>query len=147
MNQVDTILSECITLLTELGVPISGSISPDIQLNDAQSGLGMCWIQGSREGMNGYDYYIEIPRKALLFAEESVRNILIHELLHTVPGGCCRSGEWYRWAAFVNDKTSYDLQPDGDDATEGERHNVLMNSSPYCSDRSSHSCCLCIYSQ
>ena len=49
--------------------------------------------------------------------ERSLRNTLIHELIHTVPGGLCHTGEWKKWAKFVSEKTGYNIQHYGGDET------------------------------
>jgi hypothetical protein len=69
---------------------------------------------------NSYDYYIEISGHILQNTERSLRNTLIHELIHTVPEGLCHTGEWKRWAKFVSDKTGYEIQRigSGDDSPE-----------------------------
>lgn len=60
----------------------------------------------------------------LLNTERSLRNTLIHELLHTVPGGLCHTGEWKKWARYVSAKTGYNIHRfDGDD-TEQDKKNI-----------------------
>lgn len=62
-----------------------------------------------------YEYYIEISGYTLRNSEKSLRNTLIHELIHTVPGGLCHTGEWKKWAMFVSERTEYDIKRlDGD---------------------------------
>ena len=51
----------------------------------------------------------------------SLRNTLIHELIHTVPGGLCHTGEWKKWAKLVSEKTGYNIQHyGGDETAKGE---------------------------
>ena len=57
----------------------------------------------------------QISGHTLKNTEKSLRNTLIHELIHTVPGGLCHTGEWRKWARFVTERTEYNIQRlDGD---------------------------------
>ena len=118
--RINQMLAECIALLTDLGVPISQSICPEVRLTGTHCYFGRCCHKGSLKRYNSYDYYIEISGHTLLNTERSLRNTLIHELLHTVPDGLCHTGEWKKWAKYVSNKTGYKIQRigGGDDSPE-----------------------------
>ena len=113
--RINRMLAECIDLMNGLGVPISKDICPEVVLTGSRSHYGRCCAKGSRKKYDQYDYYIEISGHTLGNSEKSLRNTLIHELIHTVPGGLCHTGEWKKWASFVSEKTEYTIQHyDGD---------------------------------
>ena len=116
-ERINRMLAESIELLKGLGVPISNSIAPEVKLTSAHSYYGMCCPKGSRKYCTDYEYYIEISGFTLENTEKSLRNTLIHELIHTVPGGLCHTGEWKKWAKFVSEKTGYNIQHYGGDET------------------------------
>lgn len=124
-ERINQMLSESITLLQELGVPISGSICPIVALNASHSCFGKCCPKGSKKKYAEYEYYIEISGFTLKNTEKSLRNTLIHELIHTVPGGLCHTGEWKKWAKYVSEKTDYHISRCGtEDETEKDLNNL-----------------------
>ena len=113
--RINRMLAECAALMRELGVPISGSICPEVVLTGSRFYYGRCSPKGSLKRYNQYDYYIEISGHTLGNSEKSLRNTLIHELIHTVPGGLCHTGEWKKWANYVSEKTDFNIiRLDGD---------------------------------
>lgn len=108
--RINQMLAECITLMKDLGVPVSDSICPEVKLMGSRCRLASCYPKGSVKRYNEYDYYIEISGHILNNSEKSLRNTLIHELLHTVPNGMCHTGEWKKWAKYVSDKTEYKIK-------------------------------------
>lgn len=104
--RINQMLAECTALLKELNVPISSSVCPTVKLIGTRRTLGRCRLQKNSE----YDYYIEISRNTLNNPEKSIRNTLIHELLHTVPDGMRHTGAWKKWAKYVSSKTGYTIQ-------------------------------------
>lgn len=114
-ERINQMSAECIRLMRELGVPISDSICPEVKLNGSHRNYGLCCTKGSKKKYSRYEYYIEISGYTLRNSEKSLRNTLIHELIHTVPGGLCHTGEWKKWAKFVSERTEYDIKRlDGD---------------------------------
>jgi hypothetical protein len=75
-----------------------------------------------------YDFYIEISGHTLGNTEKSLRNTLIHELIHTVPGGLSHTGEWRKWAKYVSAKTEYNIKSrDGDETDEDYQRLIEQN--------------------
>ena len=116
--RINRMLAECIELMKELGVPISDSICPEVILVGTHSYYGRCNPKGSLKRFTEFDYYIEISGHTLQNTEKSLRNTLIHELIHTVPDGLCHTGEWKKWAKYVSEKTGYNIQRLSCDETE-----------------------------
>ena len=117
-ERINRMFAECIALMKELNVPISDSICPTVELTGACYYLGKCCCprKGGRK-TSKYDFYIKISGWTLNNSEKNLRNTLIHELLHTVPGGLCHTGQWKKWAKYVNDRTDYHIQRCGVDDT------------------------------
>lgn len=116
--RINRMLAEGIELMKELGVPISDSICPEVILVGTHSYYGRCNPKGSLKRFTEFDYYIEISGHTLQNTEKSLRNTLIHELIHTVPDGLCHTGEWKKWAKYVSEKTGYNIQRLSCDETE-----------------------------
>ena len=123
-ERMNRMLAESITTLEDLGVPISDSICPEVILTGFHSFVGRCCPKGSSKKYTDYDFYIEISGFSLNNTEKSQRNILLHELIHTVPGGLTHTGEWKKWAEYVSEKLGYNIQRYGNDETEQDRKNL-----------------------
>ena len=108
--EANRMLGESIATLTGLGVPISGSISPVVVLSRSHNTLGECCQRGCRANQTDYDFVIVVSRFTLEGSEHLIRNVLFHELIHTVPGGLCHTGQWKKWAKYVSEKTGYRIQ-------------------------------------
>lgn len=120
-ERINKMLAECIELMRELDVPISENICPEVTLTGSRRNYGRCCGKGTLKKYTEYDFYIEISGHTLENTEKSLRNTLIHELLHTVPGGLCHTGEWKKWAKYVSAKTGYNIQRlDGDETQEDQ---------------------------
>ena len=116
--RINRMLAEGIERMKELGVPISDSICPEVILVGTHSYYGRCNPKGSLKRFTEFDYYIEISGHTLQNTEKSLRNTLIHELIHTVPDGLCHTGEWKKWAKYVSEKTGYNIKRCEGDETE-----------------------------
>lgn len=117
--RINRMLAEGIELMKELGVPISDSICPVVRLNGSRCRYGSCYDRGARKAYTEYDFYIEISGHILQNTEKSIRNTLLHELLHTMPEGYDHRGEWKKWAKYVSEKTGYNIKRlDGDETEE-----------------------------
>lgn len=124
-ERINRMLAESIELLKSLDVPVSDSICPEVRLTGSHACYGRCSPRGSLKRYTEYDYYIEISGHTLENTEKSLRNTLIHELIHTVPGGLCHTGEWRKWAKYVSERTGYNIKRlDGDETEEDYRRLV-----------------------
>ena len=123
-ERIDKMLAECIALLEKLSVPISKSICPNVVLTGSRCYYGRCCPKGSLKKYTEFDFYIEVSGYTLNNSEKSLRNTLIHELIHTVPGGMYHTGEWKEWANYVSQKTGYKIQRLGGDKDERDENRV-----------------------
>lgn len=76
------------------------SICPTVGLTGSHSYFGRCCPRRGTRKYAEYDFYIEMAGWTLNNSEKNLRNTLIHELIHTVPGGLCHTGQWKKWAAL-----------------------------------------------
>ena len=119
--RINQMLAESIVLLKGLGCPISDSICPEVVLTGTHCYYGRCCRKGSLKKYTEYDYYIEISGHTLQNTEKSLRNTLIHELIHTVPGGLSHRGAWKKWADYVSEKTGYIIKRcEGDETAQDQ---------------------------
>lgn len=120
-ERINGMLAECRTLLEGMGVPVSKSICPKVTITSSRSCWGRCCRKGSLKKYTDYDFYIEISGRALQCSEKTLRNTLIHELLHTVPDGMRHTGEWKKWARYVSARTEYTIQRVGGDKSDEDK--------------------------
>lgn len=92
------VVEECIEKLNILGVPISNSIY--FAFNGGFSYYGRTHVGAKIKQKYGCQYYITINK--YIIDEKDVENTVVHELLHTVKGGMCHSGEWKKYKLLVN---------------------------------------------
>ncbi len=117
-ERINRMLAECIELMKELEVPISDSICPIVRLNGSRCRFASCYDRGARKAYTEYDFYIEMSGHILQNTEKSLRSVLLHELLHTMPEGYDHRGEWKKWAKYVSEKTGYTIKCCEGDETE-----------------------------
>lgn len=129
-ERLNQMLAESIVLLKDLGCPISDSICPEVLLTGTHCFYGRCCPKGSLKKYTEYDYYIEISGYTLKNTEKSLRNTLIHELIHTVPGGLSHRGTWKRWADYVSEKTGYVIKCCEGDETAHDRARLERYEAP-----------------
>lgn len=93
---------QCKDELLSIGCPIfnDGNASGEFKVVSNISSWGRC--QGERHTSEKIfrHYKISIAEKCVKFGKAFVRNTIIHELIHTVPGGLGYNhrGEWKKWA-------------------------------------------------
>lgn len=117
-ERINRMLAECIKVMKELDVPISDSICPEVRLIGSRSRFASCCPRGYSKKYTEYDFYIEMSGHILQNTEKSLRSVLIHELLHTMPEGYDHRGEWKKWAKYVSEKTGYNIKRCEGDETE-----------------------------
>lgn len=119
--RLNRMLAESIVLLKGLGCPVSDSICPGVVLTGSHSTYGRCCPKGCKKAYTEYEYYIEVSGHTLQNTEKSLRSILIHELIHTVPDGLTHKGAWKKWAVYVSEKTGYNIKRCEGDETALDR--------------------------
>ncbi len=89
-QEIDAMMQELILSLRELSVPIPSNICPRVLYNArAKRRLGCCYDRGG-------SYEIELS-SSILEEPQKVKEVLIHELLHTCRG-CHNHGK--RWKQY-----------------------------------------------
>ena len=107
-SKLNTLIEECLHLLIELQVPISTSIF--FKECKGFSRFGYCkknkkTVSGREKG---YQFTIAINR--YFVNDDDCKTTIIHELLHTIGDKLGHTGEWKKWAKFVNTRTPYNIE-------------------------------------
>lgn len=55
-------------------------------------------------------YIIEISKALIEAPEESIKEVLAHEILHTTPGGDNHTGLWKKYASMMNQSYGYHIK-------------------------------------
>ena len=78
----NALMKEIYEEVRALGIPVSGNIEPEVQINTrAKKRYGRCMrLHGEK-----YEYRIEVSAYLEDKDENCVRSVLAHELLHTCP--------------------------------------------------------------
>lgn len=107
MNDFDTLLAQVARETRALAIPISPRVNPHVQVNRrAPSRFGCCYRR--KDG-----FLIELAESLLLAPEQSCRQTLAHELLHTCPG-CRNHGPlWRSYAQQMNQAYGYEITRTG----------------------------------
>lgn len=124
-DELDAMLAECAAELKSIGVPISESVCPSVVLTRSHANFGDCCAWGGKENKTEYDYVIRLSRYTLSNTDRSLRNTIVHELLHTVPGAQNHRQVWKKWAAFASERLGYHISRQGlDDDTAADLENL-----------------------
>lgn len=124
-EELNRMLSEEINELKSINVPISDSISPEVVVIASHKCYGECHYKGSWANDTGYDYVIALSAYTLISSEKSLRNTIIHELIHTVPEGYTHKGQWKKWADYASEKLGYNIQHYDGDKTKDDKQNLI----------------------
>ncbi|MCI6020524.1 MAG: hypothetical protein MRZ64_02380 [[Bacteroides] pectinophilus] len=91
------------------GIPIQ-EIEPDVVINTrAQSFWGRCTAVVDRSAVSTI-YRIEVTTRLIGTDESSIKNTLMHEVIHTCKGCMNHSDLWKKYAAIVNEKYGYNVK-------------------------------------
>lgn len=91
-RDLDVLLAEVAAQLRAVKIPLADGIAPHVEINDrAVARFGCCKYRDGR-------YTIEVARRVALGPEQSLRETLAHELLHTCHG-CRNHGK--RWKMYA----------------------------------------------
>lgn len=103
MHDCDRMMAETAEQARKLGIPISEHIEPHVRINRrALNRLGCCRRKG-----NGY--VIELAARVAEGTEESCRETLAHELLHTCVGCQNHGALWKEYARRMNGAYGYQI--------------------------------------
>lgn len=107
MNNADKLLQVVIAEANAIKIPISLSICPSVVINRrATARFGSCTKKGDL-------YIIEISDRLLEAPEESCRQTLAHEILHTCFGCKNHGPRWKTYAAAMNTGYGYTISRTG----------------------------------
>lgn len=96
MNDCDGLLKKVIEQARALRIPVSGNIDPHVRVNSrAVARFGCCRYEGGRQA-------IEIALRIAEGPEESCRETLAHEVLHTCWGCRDHGKRWRGYAQRMN---------------------------------------------
>lgn len=103
MNDCDALLRAVMAQAAALGIPISAEIEPHVALNRrAATRFGCCKLRGGR-------HWIEVAQRVAEGPEESCRETLAHEVLHTCPGCRDHGRRWKEYAERMNAAYGYHI--------------------------------------
>ncbi|MGN8875243.1 SprT-like domain-containing protein [Pseudoflavonifractor sp. HCP28S3_F10] len=92
MNDFDALLRAVLAQARSSGIPVSSAIDPHVVVNTrALTRFGCCVRRGG-------SFQIQLTHRLLDAPEQSCRETLAHEVLHTCPG-CQNHGQ--RWRAYA----------------------------------------------
>ena len=104
MNDCDALLREVMGQAQALGIPISREIEPHVVINArAVTRFGCCKLQRGK-------YIIEVALRVAQGPEESCRETLAHEVLHTCYGCRNHGKRWQGYAGRMNDAYGYRIK-------------------------------------
>lgn len=102
-DELDSLMAGLCRELLALGIPVSGRLLPQVQVNTrAKRRLGCCFYQGGR-------YWIEVSDR-VLGDGALLRQTLVHELLHTCPGCRDHGKRWKAYAGLVSEKLGFKIE-------------------------------------
>ncbi|PWM22537.1 MAG: sprT domain-containing protein [Oscillospiraceae bacterium] len=100
-NDPDRLLAQVIAEAKSLGIPVSAAIAPQVRINArARTRFGRCVCRSGR-------FFIELSARLLDAPEQSCRQTLAHEVLHTCPGCQNHQARWKSYAARMNTAFGY----------------------------------------
>jgi predicted SprT family Zn-dependent metalloprotease len=90
-------------VLNDLNVPYSKHINFDYF--KSKRSWGVC------ETLPHNKFQIKVSERLIQsHKDKEVMDTIIHELLHTIPGGQCHTGNWKKYAEYVNSKTEFNIK-------------------------------------
>lgn len=102
-------LKDVIQEAVAAGIQIQ-TIEPEVVINTrAKSFWGRCTAVISRSAASTV-YRIEVTTRLIGTDESSIKNTLMHEVIHTCKGCMNHSALWKRYASIVNEKYGYNVK-------------------------------------
>lgn len=132
-KELNELLEEVISQAEALGIPVSSQINSGVVVNKrAKSRFGCCKTIRNPSLKPEYEgqvknknvnlgksqiesriyprYIIEISKTISEGPRESIKAVLAHEILHTIPGGDNHTGVWKKYASSMNQNYGYHIQ-------------------------------------
>lgn len=119
MQDLNALARECMDELDAIHIPYSKNVFFIVNTR-AKSRWGLC------SHLPDGTYRIQISSRLLEngIAPDGAKNTIIHELLHTCPGGHGHKGEWKRYAQIVNNAYGYNIQRTSSSEEKGVAENT-----------------------
>lgn len=104
MKNLNNLFRECQVELDSLHIPYSPYIviKPNYRAKHR-------WGQCKKLMLDTYEINISADLLADNVDDKATKTTIIHEMLHTVPGGNCHTGKWKQYANYVNSKLGYNI--------------------------------------
>ncbi|MCH5152858.1 MAG: hypothetical protein J1F68_02725 [Clostridiales bacterium] len=106
-SKLKQLIEECLQLMEELQVPVSTSVY--FKECKGFSRFGYCKRNTNTASRRerAFQYTVAINRYFL--HDEDCKTTIIHELLHTIGSKLGHTGDWKKWAKYVNAHTPYNV--------------------------------------
>ena len=109
-NELQRLLTECLQELGMLGIYPSGKIVAIRENSRAKKRLGCCKKRDSK----GQEYELEVSTLLKGQDEKTIKEIIIHEILHTCKGCFNHGSRWHRLAEQVYRAYGYRIESTAD---------------------------------
>ena len=106
-KQIELCMAQIMKQCKDIKIPISSNIDSNVIINyRARSRFACC----KKQRTNITKYIIEVSVSLFQAGEQSVRNIIAHELLHTCYGCYNHGGRWKQYADKMNRTYGYKIK-------------------------------------
>lgn len=113
--ELNELVEECKQNLKNIDIPISESIYYNVFINNCKSSLGRCRKFGY--GM----YQIQVSKHLLKCKLELIKNIIYHELIHTIRGCFNHSYSFKYYMYLINQKLGTNIEVKNSNKQFGEQ--------------------------
>ena len=141
MKSLQELFLECKSQLNSVGIDVTKDCEIDIKLGRKTKRYGCCKpempdkttkyitkIRG-RTYIKYYrykQYHIEISPWVMNLNEEIIKNTIIHELIHCLPGCDNHGKDFKKYAKFINEKLCYNITTAGNKAEDYKKSNLQL---------------------
>lgn len=123
MHDLRKISMECVAEMKAVGIPVQDERIIEVKAGDAGDSLGMC----SRNKERNFTITI---REDLLHDEcplKDLKEVIIHELIHTCKGCFSHSKTWRKYAEVMNNMYGYSLLEDKDELSIFQKEKPILH--------------------
>lgn len=108
MNKIDKILQEVIKDAKSVGIPISNNINKNVFIDKRRyDRIAACYEYEAPRS-----FVIHMSEKTLKANNKTLRDVLMHEIIHTCYFSMEHDGAWSAFKDVVNQKLGYNVQED-----------------------------------
>lgn len=135
-QKLKKLFNETIIELNKIGINFENVGLIDIKISKRNNKRYGCCKQEEPNKQTAYLYrgkvyyksfnkhHIEISRWVLDLNDEIIKNTIIHELIHCLPGCNNHGREFKKYASIVNNKLGYNISRLGDKEKDFEKSNI-----------------------